>query len=166
MLKNLVASQVTDVVKNEVIPMGSEYLIRAAREGDFDQIRTLLKIESLPTDDLVSELPDFFVAEQDNCIIATIGLEKYGNEGLLRSMVVDRQYRNQSIAKNLLHALLKHATASGIQKIYLITTTAEYYFGANGFSNISREKISSSIAQTREFKDLCPSTATVMIKEL
>jgi amino-acid N-acetyltransferase len=81
-------------------------------------------------------------------------------------MVVDRNHRNQSHAKRLLTTLLRYAEEKQVRKIYLITTTAEAYFMSKGFTVIDRQLVPSGILASPEFSTLCPSTATIMIKQL
>lgn len=141
-------------------------LVRTASSDDFKTVTALLQSESLPVEDIRKDLAHFFVIEGDNKIIAAGGLEVYGNDGLVRSMIVDRDYRNHSLAAILLNKLQGYAAEQGITALYLITTTAEGYFAKKGFKVIAREEVSSSLASSREFSMLCPSTATVMMKEL
>lgn len=139
---------------------------RTADSNDFKTVTTLLQSENLPIEDIVRELPHFFVIEDGNNVIAVGGLEVYGNDGLVRSMIVDPNYRNRSLAAILLNKLQEYAAEQGITALYLITTTAREYFAKKGFKAIAREEVSSSLASSREFSTLCPSTATVMMRKL
>ena len=140
--------------------------VRRASAGDFHAIRKLLQSESLPVEDISPVLPHFFVVERDGKVLAVIGLEICGEEGLLRSLAVDVEYRNQSLATQLIRELISHARDTGVKTIYLITTTAEGYFARKGFTMISRSEVPSSISSTLEFTSLCPSTATVMMMRI
>ena len=140
--------------------------VRPAVSKDFEAVVKLLQSENLPTEDISEDLSHFFVIERSGNIIAVIGLEVYGKEGLLRSLVVDQHYRNQSLATTLLNKLLLHAAEQRIGTIYLITTTAEKYFAAKKFSVINRTEVPLSISSSQEFSTLCPSTATVMSRKL
>jgi amino-acid N-acetyltransferase len=81
------------------------------------------------------------------------------------AMTADPDYRNRSLATILLNQLLLRTAELNLTALYLITTTAEKYYAKKGFVVISRERVPSSIA-SREFRSLCRSTATVMMKEL
>lgn len=140
--------------------------IRDASPKDFVFVVKLLQSENLPVEDISTELSNFFVIEDDGKIVGVIGLEIYGKDGLLRSMAVDREYRNKFLGAVLLNRLLLHAAKQNITGLYLITTTADKYFSKKGFEVINRERVPASIASSREFSTLCPSTATVMVKEL
>lgn len=146
--------------------MNSTALVRPATADDFISVVQLLQSENLPVEDLKANLPHFFVIGDKNTVFGAIGLEVYGTDGLLRSMIVDSNYRGLSLAKKLIDNLFEYAEKNGLNTIYLITTTAEKYFGGRGFQPVSRDKVPASIAATSEFTSLCPSTATVMVKEL
>ena len=154
------------LIKSTIVKSSLSYTVRSAVPGDFGHVVMLLERESLPVEDIPTQLPDFFVIEDEGRIVATIGLEIYGKEGLLRSLVVEREFRNKSLATALLNQLLFHAGEKGIRKLFLITTTAESYFLKKGFKTIERDHVPTSIRSSREFGMICPSTATVMIKEL
>jgi amino-acid N-acetyltransferase len=141
-------------------------VIRIATSDDFDAVVRLLKTDSLPTNDLLPSLSHFFVAEDKNEVVGVIGLEMFKENGLLRSMVVDRSHRKQALAATLLDTLLKYAADKHVEKLFLITTTAEEYFSRKGFSAISREAVPSTIRTCSQFTSLCPSTATVMKKDI
>ena len=70
------------------------------------------------------------------------------------------------LAGELVEALLDEATESGIERLWLLTTTAEDFFAAIGFAPVAREAAPASIQATLEFRDLCPASATFMKLDL
>ena len=50
--------------------------------------------------------------------------------------------------------------------LYLLTTTAERYFPKFGFERIERAEVPLSVQTSIEFTSACPSSATVMRKQL
>ena len=50
--------------------------------------------------------------------------------------------------------------------MFLLTTTAESYFGKRGYSTTSREAVPEAIRNTKEFASVCPSSAVVMVKHM
>lgn len=131
-----------------------------------DAVVTLLQSQGLPTEDLPSTLQDFYVAVEDETVVGLIGMERYGPFGLLRSMVVHPGYRNRQIAERLVQWLEEKATASGIQQIYLLTETAEVYFGRKGYTTVHRDVVPAEVKASSEFSHVCPVSATVMEKHL
>ena len=129
------------------------------------EIIALLQSQQLPVEDLPSQLSDFFVAQDDGKLIGLIGMELYGEYGLLRSMVVHPDFRNKQIAADLVQTLEQRATAAGIKALYLLTETAAIYFNKKGFSTIQREEVPDVVKASSEFSHVCPVSATVMVKQ-
>lgn len=140
--------------------------IQKATEQARAAIVSLLQSQKLPTEDLPAVLENFLIAEEDGQLVALIGLERYGRDGLLRSMVVHPAYRNRQIAERLVHQLETTASLSGIATLYLLTETAEKYFSRKGYNIISRSEVPPLLMQSSEFSHVCPASATVMKKEL
>jgi amino-acid N-acetyltransferase len=141
-------------------------VVRIATFDDFDSIVELLQTAALPVEDIKAGLSRFFVAEYEGKLIGVMGLEIYDGHGLLRSVAVDPNYRNRSIASTLLGTLLKYAADKEIRSVYLITTTAQRYFEGKGFTVLTRDLVPKSIQSSTEFSTLCPSTAAVMTRQL
>ena len=57
-----------------------------------------------------------------------------------------------------------YAKESGIECLYLITTSAKAFFDQLGYGVIERNAAPESVKQTAEFSSLCPSSAVVMKK--
>ena len=126
----------------------------------------LLQSEQLPVEDLPATFNNFFVTMADDKIIGVIGLEQYEQYGLLRSMVVDKAYRNKNIASQLVQHLESYAATLGIDCMYLLTETASVYFEAKGYERISREEAPTALSASSEFSHVCPVSAIVMKKSL
>ncbi len=137
---------------------------RLSETPDLGRIRELLSAADLPVDDLDEGKVIFVVAmNEKNEIIGCIGVEKLGEEGLLRSMAVDIAYRGKGIAHELLRRLLSFSCQSGIHTIHLLTTTAEKFFDRAGFLLVSRSEAPDSIKTTSEFSSLCPASSAYMV---
>ncbi|MFL5747170.1 MAG: arsenic resistance N-acetyltransferase ArsN2 [Niastella sp.] len=141
--------------------------IKIAKAGNEQRqaIITLLQSEKLPVEDLPASMENFFVALNADKVIGAIGLEQYDNCGLLRSMVVDKEYRNKNTASQLLQELETYAIALSIDCMYLLTETAPGYFGKKGYQKIAREEAPRAIHASSEFSHVCPVSAIVMKKE-
>lgn len=130
------------------------------------EIITLLQSQHLPVEDLPVSLDDFLVVVENNCVVGVIGLERYGEYGLLRSMAVHPGYRNRRIAATLVEALEQRAVASGMKALYLLTETAPFYFDRKGYKVVAREEVPEGVKVSPEFSHVCPVSATVMVKHL
>jgi len=126
----------------------------------------LLVAEKLPVQDLPVTLDNFVIATGNNAIIGTAGLEVYGSYGLLRSVVVNSNYRNNNIAAMLIKAIEENAANKGLAEIYLLTETAQQYFEKKGYAVTGREEVPEAVKQSSEFSHVCPVSAVVMKKKI
>jgi len=140
--------------------------ITRAANDQRQAIVSLLQSEKLPVEDLPDSLDSFLVALHGDEVIGAIGLEKYDNCGLLRSMVVDKLHRNKNTAAQLVQELETHAIETGITCMYLLTETAPGYFERKGYQRIQREEAPRALHASSEFSHVCPVSAIVMKKEL
>ncbi len=104
----------------------------------------------------------FVVHEDDGRVVGVAGLELHGEDGLLRSVAVDDDYRGQGLAAALIEAVLERAARVGLGAVYLLTTTARDYFARRGFADCPREAAPPAIRDSWEFKSGCPSSASFM----
>lgn len=139
-----------------------EIIIRKAAENEYRAIIHLLASNALPTADIYEKNITLFVGLIDNEIVATIGIELYGNEALLRSLCVKEGFKNLQLGQKMLSYLLSFCATEKIETLYLLTTTAERYFVRYGFEKIMRDETPKSIQNTREFQDICPASAIIM----
>ncbi|OGP65772.1 MAG: hypothetical protein A2169_11510 [Deltaproteobacteria bacterium RBG_13_47_9] len=107
-------------------------------------------------------LNHFILAKDGNRLIGVVGLEMYGKIGLLRSLAVASSYRGRGVAKALYTRILEYGHSQGIEALYLLTNSATDFFSRLGFAIEERNHVPESIRMTREFQDLCPSTAVCM----
>lgn len=142
------------------------YMPRLARFSDRASLCQLLQAVGLPVEDLPEDLGHFFVLTDQQTVIGSAGMEPYDSVGLLRSVAIDPDYRKAQLGKRLIDAIEVHARLYGIQKLYLITTTADDYFSKLGYWPVDRTAVPPAIAATQQFSGICPSSARVMMKEL
>ena len=138
-----------------------------ARPSDFDAIVRLLDEASLPHEDLTpGHLEHFLVLRDGDAIAGVVGMEVAEDAGLLRSLAVPATRRGGGLASRLVDALEEHARTIGIRTLYLLTTTAEGFFARRGYAPADRAAVPDAIADTAEFRGICPSTAACMAKSL
>ncbi len=141
--------------------------LRAARGDDRDVIIALLEAESLPTSDIESRmLANFIVAEDHAAVAGCIGVERFDDCALLRSLVVSAYSRGRGTADKLISELEARLSSSGVTDVWLLTTDASEYFSQRGYVAQSRDVVPESIRGTAEFSNLCPGDAVVMRKSL
>jgi amino-acid N-acetyltransferase len=136
--------------------------IRPATSHDWPAIKRLLLAEQLPLDGAQEHLARFTVGEAGGRLVCAGGLEVYGADALLRSVVVDTESRGKGWGRQLLVHLTEQAAGLGVTKLYLLTTTAEAYFTRLGYGAVSRSRVPEQLKRSREFQGACPASATVM----
>ena len=139
---------------------------RDAVAQDIEKIENLLIEHHLPVNDILKYIDNFVVSEQKNNIIGVGGYENLGEIALIRSIVVSQEYRGQSIGANIYRLLEEKIKHIGIKEAYLLTETATDYFKKLGFTLKERASLPEAITITKQFRELCPSTAIIMFNEL
>ena len=139
---------------------------RQATAADLVGIERLLKDNNLPFSDCSEHIDNFIIKEDKNNIIGIGGIEIYGCNGLIRSIVVTKIQRGKGIAKDIFQIIKEKAFGFGVTDIYLLTETANEYFEKLGFRAVKRTEVPESIMNTKQFKELCPSSAVVMYLEI
>lgn len=133
-------------------------------------VETLLKATQLPVDDLQdSEYQkgvQLFTLEQDEQIIGVVGIELHGDSALVRSLAVAESERGQGLGVLLLKHAEEAAQILGVKELYLLTTTATDFFSKMGYELMDRASAPESIAQSKQFAGICPSSAAFMCKLL
>ncbi len=137
--------------------------IENAHAADIEAVISLLQQGKLLTDDLRPDLPDFIIAKQQDIYVGVAGLERFGSVALLRSLAVDSHYQGKKIGEQLVGRLLEMAKANRLDELHLITTSANRYFERYGFQAVDRSQVPTVIQQTKQFSNLCPASAIVMI---
>ncbi|HWS66212.1 MAG TPA: arsenic resistance N-acetyltransferase ArsN2 [Steroidobacteraceae bacterium] len=127
----------------------------------------LLQAQGLPVSDITGEhLEHFFFVGSDGSPTGLVGLELYGTDALLRSLVVAENARSKGLGSTLIDHAEKYAASKGVRSIYLLTTTAEAFFIRLGYERIERSSAPPSIERTREFAGLCPASSAFMSKRI
>ena len=137
--------------------------------GDREAVIQLLQQAGLPTDDVSSELvATFLAARESNAadIVGIVGVQPFGNFGLLRSLVVLPALRGAGLGHRLLRAAEQSARDAGVSELWLLTIDADSFFSSHGYNAQGREDAPSVIQSTREFSELCPDDAVLMNKRL
>jgi amino-acid N-acetyltransferase len=146
-------------------PEVSPPAIDGARRADLASIRRLLVMENLPSADITAEtLAHFLVCRDPVGVVGVVGLEVFGQDALLRSLVVSKERQGLGLGRRLVSAAEEMAAELKVRDIYLLTTTAAELFEYLGYHRVDRELAPSAISLTTEFSSLCPSTAVFMVK--
>jgi amino-acid N-acetyltransferase len=107
----------------------------------------------------------FLVARSGGELVGTIGLERAGDVGLLRSLSVTPEARGKGVARALCDALLLQVRSTGVKRVYLLTTGAQGFFRKLGFVDVARGSAPEAIQRTAQFGALCPASAALMTRD-
>lgn len=147
--------------------LNDNYNLVKTNNSDLITLRQILGSCQLPANDLTKEhLDHFYLLKRDSDAYGCIGLEIFGENGLLRSLAIKKQIRGKGYGQLLVRQIEEYAQGQGIDSIYLLTTTAEAFFNKMGYSPIDRDDIPQEVKKSEEFSSICPSSATAMIKTL
>ena len=140
--------------------------IELAQAADAAAIEALLQDADLSTSGMEARLAHFLVArDETGAVIGTVGAELYGNHALLRSLVVAAPHRRVGIGARLVDALEMVAQKWGVRRWWLLTTTADEFFRARGFSRVERCSAPDAIRATTQFSGGCGEAATCWTRE-
>lgn len=142
--------------------------LRQAAEADLSEIKLLLEQASLPFEDLKAEAMQDFVVVRDEqgMLLGAGGIERFEQDGLLRSVVVHETARGTGLGQKITHAVEDRARNHGVKALYLLTTTAEDLFPRLGYTRFDRNDVPDTLKQSAEFASLCPASAVCMHKPL
>jgi amino-acid N-acetyltransferase len=137
----------------------------AISQNEREQVLKMLKAQKLPTTDITEDTLLYGLQDGEK-LIGTAGLDIFDDCALLRSVSVIAGVQGKGYGRSLNEQLERFAKESGINCIYLVTTTAKDFFERQGYCVIDRQTAPGAIKQTEQFSGLCPSTAIVMKKRI
>ena len=142
--------------------------ITDASFNDLRDLLDLLSVVQLPHDGVAENINDFLVARDPSSrLVATIGLERHGNTGLLRSAAVAPEYQGCGIGSRLTEKLLDRATNNGVERVVLLTSTASEFFARRfGFCETPRNVFDKDLAGSSEWNLPRCSSAVCMSLDL
>jgi amino-acid N-acetyltransferase len=148
--------------------MKSLPIIDQCRPEDMPAVTRLLAERGLPVEDLTPEKLDFFLVARDDTgkVTGCVGLELFGDSGLLRSLAVSPVNEGAGIGALLVLAVERRAMDSRVKTLYLLTIDAADYFRRLGYRDAVRDRVPASVRASDEFTRLCPASATCMGKGL
>jgi amino-acid N-acetyltransferase len=147
---------------NDAVPS-----VELASATDMRGIRALLSAAQLPITDLAdSATIRFWLVRGATGLVGTVALEQYDDIALLRSLAIAAPHRGAGLGRLLLRHAEQAAVASGIQELFLLTTTAADLFSRHGFERLERDEAPEAARRSEEFRSLCPASAICMRKQL
>ena len=145
---------------------GMEVRAEGAQPHDLSVVLDLLRRADLPTEGVAEHFRNFVVVRDDACVVGAAGLEVCGEDGLLRSVVVEPASRGSGLGALLVAGVCELARRSQLRSLYLLTTSAREYFVGQGFADCPRDDAPLGIRESWEFRTGCPSSAAFMKRSL
>ncbi|MBP2226754.1 arsenate reductase (glutaredoxin) [Azospirillum agricola] len=122
----------------------------------------LLAADNLPTDDLAEPGRRFWRVKDDQGTLGYGGLEVYGADALLRSVVVPPERRGIGAGGAVVAAVRVEAGTLGVERLWLLTTGAAGFFERLGFRRVERASTPLAIQSSAQFAGLCPDSAVCL----
>ena len=133
--------------------------------ADAPELAAALAAADLPTEDLADGGRIFFALDEGGKPVGYGGYELYGDDVLLRSVVVLPAQRGKGYGRAVTEAVLADAASAGARRAFLLTTPAEDFFGHEGFRPLERRDAPPAILATKQATTIC-STATLLARPL
>ena len=140
--------------------------IRRATPRDLPALQDLLSLCDLPFDGVAEHLDAFLITHDGDRLAGCVGVERYGDDGLLRSLTVHPDHRRRGLGARLTRRALVEARQLGLRRLYLLTEGAPDYYPPFGFRRIPREQAPPAVQSSLEFASVCPVTAVCMERRL
>jgi N-acetylglutamate synthase-like GNAT family acetyltransferase len=135
--------------------------------GERGALSKALAKARLPVDDLEAPAHQLWRFETaDSVPVGFGGLEIYGEDALLRSLVTLPPLRSRGIGAAIVMLLETEAAMRGCRAIWLLTESASGFFDRLGYAKCDRAVVPETIRETRQFAVLCPASADVLVKRL
>ncbi|MBI2796509.1 MAG: GNAT family N-acetyltransferase [Gemmatimonadetes bacterium] len=151
---------------NEAARQPAAVVVRPARDADRGAAEALLREFKLPLEGVAEHWGDFLVAEQAGAVVGVIGVERYGDAGLLRSAVTSARARGTGVGRALVEALEARCRAQGVRELVLLTETAMDWFPRFGYERVERASVPAAVKGSVEFTTACPASAVTMRRRL
>ena len=141
----------------------AKWKLRTARDQDLAAIEKLLEACELASDGLRDQFGEgYVVAEREYDLVGLAGVEKHGPHALLRSVAVDPSLQGKGLGAELVLDRIRWSHENEIESVFLLTTTAAEFFRRHGFEVASRDDAPAEIRASKEFSEMCPSSAVFM----
>jgi N-acetylglutamate synthase-like GNAT family acetyltransferase len=134
----------------------------SAQAHDLVPARELLRRVGLSDHGVADHFGHYLVVRDASRLVGLCGVEVCGDDGLLRSVTVDPDYRGEGIGGILVAGAQELARKLKLDALYLLTTNAGAYFRRHGFQELAREKAPEAVRNSWEFSSGCPTSSALM----
>jgi N-acetylglutamate synthase-like GNAT family acetyltransferase len=129
--------------------------IRIANNRDVDSLKEFLNKAGLSSNG-VEQCLDYFVVMEDEkgALLATLGIERVEQDGLLRSLVVSENLDQFHVLK-LFQCIMTLARKRELKKLFLVTNkqSAVEFFRMLGFEKMQKDEIPENLLTSNHFRN-------------
>jgi len=151
-------------MKKECLQAGNSSETIEALSDRIEILRLLRQCDLQVSDISPEQTPEFFGIRSGLSLLGIVGLERFGQVGLLRSLAVIPDARGRTLGRRLVEFAERYAATHGVEKLFLLTTTAGDFFRKIGYSPTERADAPSAIRATTQFSSLCPASSEFLSK--
>lgn len=146
----------------------ASFELRPAQAEDRPAVGALLESCSLPTDDLNAVDLEYFelAVDAQGLIVGVAGFDRAASVALLRSLAVAPDWRGRGLGEQLVARREAAARVAGVNRFFLLTTSAADYFRRLGYCDVPRADVPAAIAAHAQFRGLCPASASCLERRL
>jgi amino-acid N-acetyltransferase len=130
------------------------FTVRHANQGDREAILQLLQQAGVSKKGVDRHLENFLLVEEPpkGRKVGTVGLEIYGDRGLLRSFVMERSSWNAKTGLELITVVLSFVQRLELKEIYLLTGISPNLFEYFGFQPVKWEELPGEIRHSADVR--------------
>ena len=136
--------------------------IERATPADIPAVEGLLLAAGLPLEGATEAFETGVVARDGRTVVGAAAIERYGEAGLLRSVVVAPERRGAGLGRRVVAAAEQLAREAGIRELFLLTETAVDWFPRLGYAVVPREAAAALVGQSIEFTTVCRDSGVSM----
>jgi amino-acid N-acetyltransferase len=131
-----------------------------------DGLKSALSKAGLPADDLGKSSALFWRFETPQDVpVGFGGLEIFGTDALLRSIVILPVLRRSGFGRAIVAAIEQEAQAHNCRALYLVTSDAEF-FSRQGYDPCGRDAVPATVRESGEFAVQAEPARKAMVKHL
>lgn len=159
----LLDAPLPDFVKDDGEPALRDHPIA----GDDPALAAALAQAGLPIDDLGEPGRVFFAySTLSGRVVGYGGLEIFGVDAFLRSLVVLPEARGQGFSGAIVARQCRRAFDLGARRAWTLTTSASDWLEKKGFARVERDTAPEAILATRQARSLCPASAALLTRKI
>jgi amino-acid N-acetyltransferase len=125
---------------------------RRGSPADIPVLATLIVSGELPPFFLEEIVDGFLVIEHDARLVGAGGVEFYGQDAVIRSVVVDPGARGLGLGIDIARLLEEDAFASGARDVYLFTLHAYRFWLKRGYSDLALDEWPANVRENWQYQ--------------